>query len=142
MNLRPLLKINVRQVTRLTPPPPPPPRSDGSNFIFVWDSVTKTELRRMEVRTSQGRPVRFLNELEWYNGDILANVWYSDVIVRIDVETGIVKHIYDLKKLYPKKDRNEEADCLNGIAKMKGSDDLFVTGKQFNKGFRIRLDPE
>ena len=122
-------------------PPPPPPRSDGSNFLHVWDAGTKEEIRRVEVSTSQGRPVRFLNELEWYRGDILANVWYSDVIMRIDVETGIVKHIYDLKKLYPKKERNHEADCLNGIAKM-ANDDLFVTGKLFDKAFRIRLDPE
>ena len=106
--------------------------SDGSEFIFVWDEESKEEIRRIKVHTSQGKKIRFLNELEWYNGSILANIWYSDTLVRIDPETGRVAVIYDFKELYPKKDRPNGADCFNGIAKIE-NDELLVTGKLWDK---------
>ena len=113
--------------------------SDGSNYLFVWDSETHEEKRRIEVKTSAGDAVNYLNELQYYKGDILANVWYTDVIVRIDLNTGIVKVVYDFKDLWPKRLRHEGADCFNGIALMENGD-LMVTGKNWDSMYRVRLD--
>lgn len=115
--------------------------SDGSAWILQWDEVTMSEVRRFKVKTSKGHGIRFLNELEWYKGTIIANVWYSDVIVRIDPKTGTATHIHDLKNLYPKGERNKDADCLNGIAVLEGGEEIMVTGKNWDKAFRIKLDP-
>ncbi|GMH85560.1 hypothetical protein TL16_g10269 [Triparma laevis f. inornata] len=113
--------------------------SDGSAWMFLWDGATMEEKRRFQVHTSDGKKVRFLNELEYYKGDILANIWYSDIIVRIDVESGIVKTIYDFKDLWPKKDRDVNADCFNGIALLE-DDVLLVTGKLWPKAYKIKLN--
>ncbi|GMH93052.1 hypothetical protein TrVE_jg7787 [Triparma verrucosa] len=113
--------------------------SDGSDWLFVWDGVTMEEKRRFRVRMSDGKYVRFLNELEFYKGDILANIWYSDIIIRIDVETGIVKTIYDFKTLWPSHERSSSADCFNGIAVLD-DDVLMVTGKLWPKMYKVKLD--
>ena len=75
----------------------------------------------------------------WRAGDILANIWYSDIIIRIDVETGIVKTIYDFKSLWPSHERSSLADCFNGIAVLD-DDVLMVTGKLWPKMYKVKLD--
>jgi glutamine cyclotransferase len=114
--------------------------SDGSSFLFVWDSETFAEKRRIPVTLSSGAAVRHLNELEYYQGDILANIWYNNRIVRIDIETGVVKMVYDFTTLWPQEERlGHGADCFNGIAVLP-NDELLVTGKLWPSAYKITLD--
>lgn len=115
--------------------------SDGSAQIRVWDPVTLQEKRRFTVRDA-GAPVTYLNELEWVHGEIYANVWQTDHIVRISPADGRVLGWVDLAGLLPAADRNEHVDVLNGIAYDVLGDRLFVTGKLWPKLFEIKLVPK
>jgi len=87
-------------------------------------------------------PVANLNELEYVNGEILANVWQRDYIVRIDPKSGQVTGIIDLRGLLSEADRGgRRVDVLNGIAYDEASDRLFVTGKLWPKLYEINLVP-
>ena len=112
--------------------------SDGSEVITFRDPDTFAEVRKITVR-AQGRPVKNLNELEYIEGEIWANIWYSDIIARIDPSTGIVKAWVDMEEL-PVKDRDIEA-VMNGIAYDRQNKRLFVTGKNWDKLFEIELIP-
>jgi glutaminyl-peptide cyclotransferase len=121
--------------------------SDGSSHLFFWDRDTLQEKRRIEVfaelpsksdpNTTKKQAMHELNELEWHNGAVLANVWYQDILLKIDPITGIVQHIYNFENLY--KDRADSADCFNGISVTDKEDELWVTGKQWPVMFRIKL---
>ena len=119
--------------------------SDGSHWLFFWDADTLEEKRRVEVKlsrinergTRERVEVRFLNELEYDRGHILANVWYQDVLLMINPQTGDVKKVYDFSGLY--NDRIESADCFNGIALSDIEGQLFVTGKNWPHMYKIRL---
>lgn len=119
--------------------------SDGTPQIRVWDPETLRELRRITV-TEQGRPVPNVNELEWVNGEIYANIWLSDRIARIDPASGRIVGWIDLAGLLPLDERiadgPEATDVLNGIAYDARKDRLFVTGKRWPKLFEIRLVPK
>jgi glutamine cyclotransferase len=95
-------------------------------------------VRRITVR-AQGKPVKNLNELEYIEGEIWANIWYSDIIARIDPTTGIVKAWVDMEGL-PVPNRDIEA-VLNGIAYDRQNKRIFVTGKNWSKLFEIELVP-
>jgi glutamine cyclotransferase len=110
--------------------------SDGSETITFRDPETFTEVRKITVR-AQGKPVKNLNELEYIDGEIWANIWYSDMIARIDPQTGIVKAWVDMEGL-PMPDRGIE-DVLNGIAYDRQNKRIFVTGKRWSKLFEIEL---
>ena len=69
-----------------------------------------------------------LNELEFLNGRILANIWYTDFIVSIDPVSGEVEKIYDLTQLWPMSERAKEADCLNGISVTDIPGEVYLTG--------------
>lgn len=112
--------------------------SDGSSTLRFLDPQTFAVKRRLLVQ-SQGRRVPKLNELEYVNGEILANVWYEDYIVRIDPVSGKVVGWIDLRNLLPGR-RDREA-VLNGIAYDADKDRLFVTGKNWPKLFEIRVKP-
>lgn len=113
--------------------------SDGTPELRWLDPRTLRELRRTRV-TAQGKPVERLNELEWVKGQILANIWQTDLIARIDPRTGDVVGWIDLSGLLSERERAEShPDVLNGIAYDRGSDRLFVTGKLWPKLFEIRL---
>lgn len=115
--------------------------SDGSDQIRVLDPATLRETRRIAVR-DQGRPVRNLNEMEFVRGEILANVWQTDQIVRIDPVTGRVTGRIDLTGLLDKAGPlTRPADVLNGIAYDAKGDRLFVTGKLWPRLFQIELVP-
>jgi glutamine cyclotransferase len=75
--------------------------------------------------------------LEYYNGYVLSNVWYTNVILRIDPETGNVERIHRFDNIY--KERHEKADCFNGIALSEKTGELFVTGKWWPHLYRIKL---
>ena len=82
-----------------------------------------------------------LNELEYIRGEIFANIWQTDTIVRIDPETGAVKGWIDLSGLLPEEERTYTTNVLNGIAYDPETDRLFVTGKRWSKLYEIRLVP-
>lgn len=113
--------------------------SDGTSQLRVLDPKTLHEVRRIRV-TARGRPVDQLNELEWLQGTILANIWQTDRIARIDPGTGEVIAWIDLTGILPERDRIPgHTDVLNGIAYDPAADRLFVTGKLWPKVFEIRI---
>ncbi|QAY75138.1 glutaminyl-peptide cyclotransferase [Sphingosinicella sp. BN140058] len=114
--------------------------SDGTAQLRVLDPKTMAEKRRISV-TDQGMPVERLNELEWVNGEIFANVWMTPRIARIDPATGNVKGWIDLTDLVAANAPADPDAVLNGIAYDAAKDRLFVTGKNWSKLFEIDLVP-
>ena len=112
--------------------------SDGTADLRFWDPETLQETGRITV-TDDGRPVVELNELEWVKGEIYANVWQTERIVRIDPKSGKVLGWIDCHGLLTPADRNSQTDVLNGIAYDAQHDRLFVTGKRWPKLFEIKL---
>jgi glutamine cyclotransferase len=113
-------------------------RSDGTNRLRLHDPVTFAEVGSVDVQ-DQGVPVQGLNELEIVRGELWANVYPSDWIVRIDPSTGAVRGWIDARTLYPPDQRPPTADVLNGIAYDSASDRIFVTGKRWPVVFEVRL---
>jgi glutamine cyclotransferase len=111
--------------------------SDGTESLRFIDPATFKDRRRVTV-TSDGKPVKMLNELEFVKGEIFANIWQSDSIVRIDPKTGRVTGWIDLRNLLTPRER-AAADVLNGIAYDAAGDRLFITGKLWPKIFEIKL---
>ncbi|APZ96701.1 Glutamine cyclotransferase [Fuerstiella marisgermanici] len=110
--------------------------SDGSPILRFVNPETFQAVRRLRV-TDGRRAVSKLNELEFVNGEIFANVWYSDRIARIDPETGRVIGWLELKPLRPRGLSREAA--LNGIAWDAASKRLFVTGKNWPTLYEIEF---
>jgi glutaminyl-peptide cyclotransferase len=113
--------------------------SDGTPYLYFWDPATLQETGRIVV-TYMGEPLGQLNELEYVDGAILANVWKSEVIVRIDPASGVVTGVLDMRGLLqagPPVTGN--VDVLNGIAYDAEGDRLFVTGKYWPAIFEIEL---
>jgi glutamine cyclotransferase len=116
--------------------------SDGSAEIRVLDPKTLDEERRIKV-TAEGKPINRLNELEVVDGQIFANVWGTDVIARIDPDSGNVVGWIDLTGLLPASQRGtpDPDAVLNGIAYEPKQHRLYVTGKLWPKLFEIELVP-
>ena len=112
--------------------------SDGTNKIRFLDPATFAVTRTIEV-TAQGKPLDQLNELEYIRGEIFANVWQTEHVVRIDPATGRVRGLIDFAGLLPPQERTPETNVLNGIAYDAAGDRLFVTGKLWPKIFEVRL---
>jgi glutamine cyclotransferase len=109
--------------------------SDGTAELRFLDAETFEEIARITV-TDRGQPLQWLNELEYVEGEIYANVWLSDMIARISPDTGEVLGWIDLSGLL---DIALEAGVLNGIAYDSETGRLFVTGKNWPKLFEIAL---
>jgi glutamine cyclotransferase len=109
----------------------------GGQLRFL-DPATFTETGRVTVRDN-GRPVADLNELEFVRGEVLANVYQTDRICRINPTTGLVTGWIDLSGLLPAAERRT-TDVLNGIAYDAEHDRLFVTGKLWPRLFEITLE--
>ena len=120
--------------------------SDGTNYLHTWNSpslelVAKVpvSMRILADSTNSGllQDVKRLNELEWdpFSKTVLANVWQTNYLVRIDPNTGFVTHRYDLESLY----RPVVADVLNGIAMTDVPNEIWATGKLWPYMYRIRL---
>lgn len=112
--------------------------SDGSNDLAFYEPEMFTIISHIEVYDNE-KKVDSLNELEFINGEIWANIWMSDLIARIDPASGKVLAYIDLKGLLPDSDRTPETDVLNGIAYDPDGKRIFVTGKKWPKLFEIRL---
>ncbi len=112
--------------------------SDGSNRLRFLDPsnfrVTKT-INVLDGNT----PVNQLNELEWVQGEIYANIWHDERIAVINPQTGRVTSWIDLTGLIPKDELPDEEAVLNGIAYDQANNKLFVTGKMWPRLFEIRV---
>jgi glutaminyl-peptide cyclotransferase len=114
--------------------------SDGTPTLRFLDPATMREVRRVTV-TSAGRPVASLNELEFVRGEILANVWMTTRIARIDPASGRVTGWIDLAPLVAENRGGGEDNVLNGIAWDEAGGRLFVTGKNWPSLYEIALVP-
>lgn len=113
--------------------------SDGAPHLRFLDGRTLTQTGVVPV-TLDGRRVGQLNELEWVEGEVFANVWQTDLILRIDPATGVVKGIIDLTELLPDRTgMDPRDDVLNGIAWDPVGRRLFVTGKNWPSLFEIKI---
>jgi glutaminyl-peptide cyclotransferase len=120
--------------------------TDGSDQIYVVD-IEKWEIKNIvSVTNKSGYSIPKLNEIEYVDGFIYANVFYSNSIYKIDLNTGNVVQTYNLLSLYQS---NEEAyigshdkwnDIMNGIAYHSPTDSFYITGKRWNYIFQIQLD--
>lgn len=114
--------------------------SDGSSTILFWDPTTMTEQRRITVTLPSNEPVRLLNELEFANGFIYANVWYQPVILKIDPATGVIVAVFDCSRLIADAGADvPSGDVLNGIAYDGEEDVFYLTGKRWSALYKVRL---
>ncbi|GJG85997.1 glutaminyl-peptide cyclotransferase [Gemmatimonadetes bacterium T265] len=113
--------------------------SDGTARLRFLDPKTFAVRRTLDVHDGAS-PVSQLNELEWVKGELLANIWQSQQIVRIDPKTGAVTGWIDLSTLPLATDRTGKEDVLNGIAYDAAQDKLYVTGKNYARLYEVRLD--
>lgn len=115
--------------------------SDGSSRLFFLDKNLRTK-KTINV-TFNGRSLSLLNELEWIDGKIWANVYTSDIIVIINPSTGVVEGRIDCSSLIPQNNRTASMDVLNGIAYLPSSQGnrggIFLTGKKWPWLFRVEL---
>src|SRR6266404_4196325 len=112
--------------------------TDGSNKIRYIDPVSSAVTRTIELY-AEGQGVVNLNELEYVKGEILANIWHSTRIARVDPRSGQIVAWIDLSSIVAKEPHREE-EVLNGIAYDKSADRLFVTGKKWSKLFEIKVE--
>ena len=113
--------------------------SDGTPVLRFLNPQSFSEIRRISVIDERGRPVSNVNELEYVRGDIYANIWHTDEIVRISPRTGKILGRIDLTGLMSK-DRLGDPDAVfNGIAYDSTGDRLFVTGKLWPTLFEIKV---
>lgn len=113
--------------------------SDGTSSLRFWDHASLKELRRLPV-TDGARRIDQLNELEFVNGEIFANIYQTNRVARIDPKSGKVTGWIDLSGLLTPQEAST-ADVLNGIAYDTKNGRLFVTGKLWPKLFEIQLVP-
>ncbi len=113
-------------------------KSDGTEKIWILDPETLAELSYIEVTTNTGIKSKF-NELEWIDGKIYANTWQKDGIAIINPKNGALEGVINLSGLREKVKQHENLDVLNGIAYKKDTKQIFVTGKNWNKLFEIKV---
>lgn len=111
--------------------------SDGSSWLRFLDPQTQRETGRLQVRDGR-RPVAQLNELEFVKGEILANIWQTEKVARIDPKTGRVLGWIDFAGLLSPRDA-VGVDVMNGIAYDAVHDRLFVTGKLWPRLFEVKI---
>jgi len=114
--------------------------SDGTDRLRFLDPSTGGELRSVRVHDGL-RSIRALNELEYVRGEIWANVWHEDYLVRIDPRNGAVLGYLDLSGLWPRESRAAREAVLNGIAYDAAGARLLVTGKYWPRLYQIELPP-
>ena len=112
--------------------------SDGSNRLRYLDPATFRVTKTLNVLDA-GMPVEQLNELEFIQGEIYANIWHDQRIAVIDPQTGRVKAWIDLSNLMPEGELQEPEAVLNGIAYDQANNRIFVTGKLWPRLFEIKI---
>ncbi|GLE02150.1 hypothetical protein PINS_up010988 [Pythium insidiosum] len=113
--------------------------SDGSSTIAFWNAATLEEERRVTV-THRGEPVEYLNELEFANGYIYANIWFQHAVVKIDPADGKIVQAFDCRFIVA--DAGEMVNynnVLNGIAYDGDEDVFYLTGKRWKSVYKVRL---
>ncbi len=115
--------------------------SDGTAYLRFLDPESFRVIRRLRVADEHGKPVENLNELEYLNGEIYANVWQTDQILRISPQSGKVLGRIGLAGIIEKGELRGNGAVLNGIAYDATGNRLFVTGKLWPKLFEIKVVP-
>lgn len=115
--------------------------SDGTNTLYWLDPATAQIVRQVNV-SYQGQPVEYLNELEYINGTVFANIYLTDTIVAIDPQDGSVISLVDLTGLRPDENSAMQGEVLNGIAYDDQNDKLYLTGKNWPTLYEVRLVPQ
>jgi glutamine cyclotransferase len=114
--------------------------SDGTASLRFFDPEKLRQTGKVSV-TWQGKPVRYLNELEWVNGYVYANIWFSPLIAKIDPRTGVIADWINLAPLLESNATNSDM-VLNGIAWDSKTGLFYVTGKNWPRIYAIRLENE
>ncbi len=114
--------------------------SDGSHRIYALDLKTLTETGTIEVYNEQARMIN-LNELEWINGEIWANIYGTDYICRINPKTGAVTGMIDFTQIFNSSTYPHRIDVFNGIAYDDQTETVYVTGKLWPHVFEVRIVP-
>lgn len=112
--------------------------SDGTNKIYYLDPLTFMEQKSVEV-TLNGKKINYINELEFIDGKIWANVYTTDTIIIINPKSGVVEGVVDCRNLLPYAMRRPNTDVLNGIAWDQSADAIYLTGKNWPRMFKISL---
>jgi glutamine cyclotransferase len=112
--------------------------SDGGTNIYVVDPETLAKTSIINVKYGR-RSQPMINELEWIDGKIWANIYLENKIIIIDPSTGFVEAYLDLRSLNDSQHGNNMADVLNGIAYDAATGRIFVTGKRWSKLFEIEV---
>ena len=115
--------------------------SDGSDRLHFVSPDTGRIEHSLAV-SEKGRPLRKLNELEWVDGQVWANIWQTDRVVIIDPANGEVTGSVDLSGLLPREERRPGTDVLNGIARDPENGAIWVTGKRWPWMYRIEVLPK
>lgn len=123
--------------------------SDGSCNVMAFNPSTLEEMERKCIvdkssPPASGKPVRYINELQYVNGKIFANVWMSNKVAIIDWDQGCITKWIDFQYLtslvsLPSNPNARHNAVLNGLTWDEEQNDLFVTGKLWNRMFRIHL---
>ncbi len=112
--------------------------SDGSSIIYFLDPEFFSEIGRIEVYDNNG-PMKNLNELEYIDGKVYANIWQESYIIAFDPETGKVLEKIDCSNLVPEKYKQDNDNVLNGIAYDQKNGRIFMTGKRWSKVYQVKF---
>lgn len=113
-------------------------KSDGTEKIWLLSPDNLTEKNHIEVYTEKGK-IPQLNELEWVDGKIFANIYQRNGVVLVNPKTGGVEGVIDFKPLKQLVTQHDELDVLNGIAYHPERGTIFVTGKNWDKLFEVKI---
>lgn len=113
--------------------------SDGTNFIYTIEPADLSIIKKLPI-THMGQRVTRLNELEYYNGSLYANIWQRNVIKKINPITGNVVDEYNLSNVTNMEySKNQKIDVLNGIAIDPETGHMLVTGKLWSNYYKLEL---
>lgn len=113
--------------------------SDGTETVYILNPETMEQIDYINVYTANSK-IQGVNEMEWVDGKIFANIYTRDAIAIIDPKTGSVENVIDLSALKSKVTQHRELDVLNGIAYNPDTKTIFVTGKNWDVMFEIKIN--